>query len=304
MDKQIKNNEVKIKKLQKGNPNEGIIGIEALLKNIKINKAKITSSQKACDDINAKLATFLGRKEIIFDVDEKEDGYLIKRKGEAAKNLSEGEKTAIALVYFLVSLKKEGIDLSNAIVFIDDPVSSLDSNSMSQAFAFIKEEIKVTMQIFISTHNYHFFKKVRDWFKDKNKSGTNKSEIYMIKNYLDSNKRKAKIIKIDNLINDYNSEYQYLFKVLKEEADKKEDTELQDLYPLPNMARKFLEIFLAFTIPSKRILNDQLNVLFKKIRLRMKLKKKELKIFLIQNLTFFLKVLKVLMWTIFLNVER
>ncbi len=45
------------------------------------------------------------------------------------KPKSEGERTAIAFLYFLKSLQDKSFDLANGIVVIDDPVSSLDANA-------------------------------------------------------------------------------------------------------------------------------------------------------------------------------
>ncbi|WP_370634696.1 AAA family ATPase [Nocardiopsis sp. MT53] len=47
------------------------------------------------------------------------------RHGEPARHLSEGEKTAIALLCFLQSLEERGRELSSTVVVVDDPVSSL-----------------------------------------------------------------------------------------------------------------------------------------------------------------------------------
>lgn len=41
------------------------------------------------------------------------------------------ERTSIAFLYFLKSLKATGFDLEIGIVVIDDPVSGLDANSFS-----------------------------------------------------------------------------------------------------------------------------------------------------------------------------
>ena len=93
---------------------------------------------------NENLKTFLGRDEIVFEA--KEEGYLIKRNGEIAIHLSESEETAIALVYFIVHLQDRDFDIKTGIVVIDDPISSLDANSLFQAFAFIKDAIKHAYQ--------------------------------------------------------------------------------------------------------------------------------------------------------------
>ena len=231
------------------------------------NESKISFPQIACDDMNEKLGIFLGRKEISFSISEsREDGkYLIERNKQPARNLSEGEKTAIALIYFLTSLKEGDFQISNSVIFIDDPVSSLDSNAMTQAFAFIKNEIKNAEQVFISTHNYQFFKKIQSWIGKPSGEPQDNANFYMIKNFIGSEKdRRAKIEKIDSLITRYNSEYQYLFSMIYKYSKIEDPREIKAWYPLPNIARKFMESFLSFTVPSKRIFTDQLREAFER----------------------------------------
>ena len=131
---------------------------------------------------------FLCREELIFEATETGDaGYYIKRSSSAefAKSLSEGEKTAIALICFLSKLKEENFDLNSGIVVIDDPISSLDSNSVFQAFGSMKTEIKQAKQVFILTHNFDFFKHIKHWFKRDyidEKEDKREAEFFMIKN--------------------------------------------------------------------------------------------------------------------------
>jgi len=149
----VKYLEVEIQKLQNeisllenGNPQDPAnIGIAQIQQRIKDNRNKISTSGPACEKINEYLITFLGRDELTFEI--ADEGYIIKRKGikrkdKIAKNLSEGEKTAIAFVYFIIHLKDHDFDLKDGIVVIDDPISSLDANSLFQAFAFLKNAVK------------------------------------------------------------------------------------------------------------------------------------------------------------------
>ena len=77
----------------------------------KIDKleAKISQAQKGREQINDYISQFLGRDEIKVEVI-KEDGkdrFTLKRENSKAKNLSEGEKTAIAFSFFLTRKKKK-----------------------------------------------------------------------------------------------------------------------------------------------------------------------------------------------------
>ena len=204
--------------------------------------------KQTAQTLNQKLKSFLGREELIFEATSIEDeGYYIKRNAQESSyaiSLSEGEKTAVALIYFLSKLKEDNFDLNNGIVVIDDPISSLDSNSIFQAFGFIKAEVKQAKQVFILTHNFDFFKHIKHWFYKE------KAEFYMIKNFVDQHKRTAKLSHLDSLLKDYDSEYHYIFNLLyKLNSDNRD---LQEIYPVPNIARKFMEAFLSFKFPSAK----------------------------------------------------
>ncbi len=140
------------------------------------NKNKTSTSGTACEEINEQLKTFLGRDDLIFEV--VEGGYEVKRNGKTADRLSEGEKTAIAFVYFTIHLKDRDFDISKEIIVIDDPISSMDSNSIFQAFSFLKNSVKDANQVFILTHNFDFLKLVLGWMKRDKKN----SHYFMIKN--------------------------------------------------------------------------------------------------------------------------
>jgi len=255
LDKDIKSKEDEIQILRDGSPDlPGDLGINGLKRRITSNQAKISSTHKACEDINNSLARFLGRNELEFvphkikvkDEEgiekEIEDGYIIKRNGQLAQNLSTGERTAIAFVYFIIHLTDQDFDLENGIVVIDDPISSLDSNSLFQAFAFLKTAIKDAKQVFIFTHNFDFLKLLLNWVKHCDRGG-----YYMIKNYYDNECRCAYLDKMDKELLEYESEYHYLFKILSEFQSN--DT-IARAYPIPNIARKVLDTFLMFRIPT------------------------------------------------------
>ncbi len=240
----IENLEREIDILENGNPDDPEdVGTIALQKRIDENKNKISTSGLACDEINKQLETFLGRRELVFE--NSEDGYLLKRNGEIAKNLSEGEKTAIAFVYFTIHLKDRDFNVRNDIVVVDDPISSLDSNSLFQAFSFLKNAVQECAQIFIFTHNYDFLQLVLNWFRNTKNSQGHKA-YFMIKNLRIDDKRAAKLDVLDKLLINYNSEYQYLFKTLLTFSP---DGTIDSVYHIPNIARKVLDNFLMIMIP-------------------------------------------------------
>jgi wobble nucleotide-excising tRNase len=62
--------------------------------------------------------------------------------------------------------------------------------------------------------------------------------------------RTSKITKLDRLLHEYDSEYNYLFSVVKEGAASGGENELKTYYHFPNIARRLLEGFLAFKKPN------------------------------------------------------
>ena len=220
------------------------ISIKTKEDEMKILKENLISHYIPAKQINKDLEQFLGRNDIQLKATETKEGYQIIRNGEFAKNPSEGEKTALAIVYFLTKINEEGFDLKNGVIVIDDPVSSLDSNSIFQAFSFIKESIKNAGQVFILTHHFDFFRQVKNWFSYYKDEG----EYFMVVCKTEQSCRKSSILKLDSLLKEYESEYHFLFSILYKYA-KNNDHQLEEIYPLPNIARKFLESFLAFRVP-------------------------------------------------------
>lgn len=244
--------------------------IKQITKLISEDMAKVSSLHKACDQINEKLKTFLGRQEILFvpnvqkETDEngieKESviGYQIMRGGVPATSLSEGEKTAIAFVYFVVHLGDQDFDKTNGLIIIDDPISSLDSSSLYQAFSFLKNAVKDSHQVFIFTHSFEFLKLLMNWLK----GGRYPTGYFMIKNHFIGNDRLAFIDEMDKELWKYESEYHYLFKLLKTLRDAQNET-IERAYPIPNIARKVWDTFLMFSVPDGRSNYDKMDHLKK-----------------------------------------
>ncbi len=205
---------------------------------------KLENHHFAAKEFNKLLKEFIGRDEIILET--VNEGYTFKRNGKMAKNLSEGERGAIALIYFLTKLEEANFNARNGIIIIDDPISSFDSQYLYGAFGFIKEKIKELnpRQVFIFTHHFPFFRLVRDWMKYEN----NNFSFYIIKSKINSNERYSVIEKLDNLLEKYDSEYTYLFKLIYDRACS-ENSSLEKDYIFPNVIRKFLENYISFKIP-------------------------------------------------------
>lgn len=219
-----------------------------------INKqAQISSEHKGGENLTAHLKQFLGRTDLNFE--NSKEGYLVLRRGRPAKRLSEGEKTAIAFLYFLVQLKDQDFDLSEGIVVIDDPISSLDSAAIYQAFSFLKNEAQDAKQLFILTHNHEFMRLVINWFRNLPGALKNQCSYSMVLCAETATGRSARIAPLDKLLIEHATEYHYLFKVL---YTFQSDGTVASCYHIPNVARKVLETFLDFHLPSNKKLYRKL----------------------------------------------
>jgi wobble nucleotide-excising tRNase len=213
---------------------------------------EIRQHQRPAEELNAEMHSYLGRAELKFEV--RETGYSITRDGKPALHLSEGERTAIAFMYFLKSLEDAGFNLRTGIVIVDDPVSSLDTNSLYSAFGFLKERTKEAGQLFILTHNFTFFRQVRNWFyklpgQSKKDIALQPARFYMLTAKTHNNERCASIEPLDSLLHRFESEYHYLFKRVFDEALRGPAISMEANYGIPNIARRVLETFLAFRLP-------------------------------------------------------
>ena len=232
---------------------------------------EIVEHRQPAEELNDDLRHYLGHNEIQLEV--KETGYTIARNGVPATALSEGETTAIALLYFLKSLRDRRLDIKKCVVVLDDPVSSLDANALYLAFGFIRERTQDAAQLFILTHNFTFFRNVKNWFH--NLKGQRKKDIsqrparfYMLDCRFKANQRFSVLCPLDPLLEQYESEYHYLFARIYREACRATGTTLEENYFLPNIARRLLEGFLAFRQPqlSGELWNQLNGVNFDKLK--------------------------------------
>lgn len=139
------------------------IKLSELNNNTKGIEAQLLDATKGAERVNEYLNTFFHSNRLKIDI--REDGrFILKRNGKVAKNLSEGEKSAISFIYFITQLENRETNLKETIVVIDDPISSLDHNHMHSIFAIIKAKLNPLSckQIFISTHNSEFFNLMKD----------------------------------------------------------------------------------------------------------------------------------------------
>lgn len=209
--------------------------------------------RRPAEELNQDLANYLGHNEIRFEVSE--TGYRIMRNGNVAEHLSEGEQTAIAFLYFLKTLEAKDFDKNNGIVVIDDPISSLDSNALYQAFGFMKSQVKDVGQLFVLTHNFLFFRQVKHWFNNLKKYEKSEVRYYMLEVTKENENRKSRIVQLDPLLKDFETEYHYLFFLVYQMAKHGYNlANISQYHYLPNVARRLLEAFLEFKVPGSESL--------------------------------------------------
>jgi wobble nucleotide-excising tRNase len=216
---------------------------------------QLSETVKGAEKINEYLKQYFGKQDIkvIVTPDMK---FQLQRATKVAKNLSEGEKTAIAFAYFITRLEDKNTTLSDTVVYIDDPISSLDSNHLFNTYSFIKDKFYYfdssdltgnkhkckAAQFFISTHNFEFFNLIKDWYndmKDKHKS------FYIIERVSNITKDQAIIKPLPIELLKFKSEYTYLFSLIHS-FKVNPTTDFSQLYNLPNIIRRFIETFSSF----------------------------------------------------------
>lgn len=216
-------------------------------------ESEILEHRRPADELNGELCAYLGHAELKFNV--KGNGYALLRNGKPAHNLSEGERTAITFLYFLKSLHDKDFDLENGIVLIDDPVSSLDATALFSSVGYMKTMTKGCGQMFLFTHNFSFFSQLKEWLKqEKRKNGGKEVATYhFLQTNIAKGVRTTDIAAIDPLLLKFNSEYHFLFKKVHEVATTDSaDIKLEQLYAMPNIARRLLETFFAYCSPAEK----------------------------------------------------
>ena len=232
----------------------------------------ISEEVKGAEKINELLKTYFRKNDISVRVrDDKK--YQLVRKGEVAKNLSEGEKTAICFSYFIARLYQNQANLENTVVFIDDPISSLDANHLFNTYSMIRGtfwdfvpnpdapnrnmHVCLCRQLFISTHNYDFFHILNDWIGGTKVIDHSK---YYIKREINSNGEFSEIIDCPLSITKYNSEYTFLYSEISKYLENPSDN-FEIHYNIGNMLRKFTEIYLKNKFVSLARIDDKLSEL-------------------------------------------
>lgn len=227
-------------------------------KKIKELNSQMSNEKEGARKINEYLSIFFDANHLSLDItteedieNEKQTHFSILRDGEKAFNLSEGECHIIAFCYFMAKLNE--IKDLKPIIWIDDPICSLDDNHICSVYSLVHAELRKKEkyeQLFISTHNLDFFKYIKGLIYNESKSQ------FLI---IERDEKSALIKKMPVHMKIYATEFNYLFKQIYDCAHALNsvptDKDLNMFYNFGNNVRKFLEIFLYYEYPDMFGLN-------------------------------------------------
>lgn len=232
---------------------------------IKELKTQLRDERRGAEQVNRYLGHFLGHGGLRLSALEEPDAatyrFQIMRGEHAAYNLSEGECSLVAFCYFLAKLGDVDTQGKKLIIYIDDPISSLDSNHIFFIFSLIEnflakpvEDDKGSIvkdandrptyryeQLFISTHNLEFLK----YLKRLTRPGKDSE------NFLITRKESSSTIGLmPHYLRNYVTELNYLFgEIFCCADDANAAKHFHSFYNFGNNLRKFLEAFLFFKYP-------------------------------------------------------
>ncbi|EAI6973851.1 RloC protein [Campylobacter jejuni] len=232
-------------------------------------KEKLSNLETSTSNINKYLKSYFGHNMLELKAKKDDKGQLngefeILRNGKQAKNLSEGECSLVAFCYFVASLEDANTKDKNPIIWIDDPISSLDNNHIFFIFSLIENEIVEKdsfKQFFISTHNLDFLKYTKRLKKIKPKQNENSKkkyefpQYYFIERSVKKSIETSEIKKLPKCLERYTTEFNYLFEQIYKfkniDDTYNEDLKISLVYNFGNNLRKFLEIYLFFKYPNE-----------------------------------------------------
>jgi len=238
-------------------------------------KALLKDESKGADRVNDYLNNFFGHQSLSLKAIEENLGdassgyrFEVTRNGKKAFHLSEGECSLIAFCYFMAKLEDIETKGNQPIIWIDDPISSLDANHIFFVYSLINAKIVTPekyeddgeikerdrfKQLFISTHNLDFLK----YLKRLPGALSKKKSQYFIINRTD---QVSDITLMPRYLKDYVTEFNFLFHQIYKcahaqiECDENHDC----YYNFGNNARKFLEAFLYYKYPNAVEKDDKL----------------------------------------------
>lgn len=246
-------------------------------------KIKLKDERKGAERVNDYLNHYFGhnglRLEAVEEGDPSAFKFQILRGQTPAYNLSEGECSLVAFCYFIAKLEDSESKGKELIIYIDDPISSLDSNHIFFIFSLIENLIAKPLedadgnvvknannkpefryeQLFISTHNLEFLK----YLKKLSRPSKDHEQFIVV------GKDSGSVLEVmPSYLKNYITEFNYLFGEIYICSDPTNAaTKYHCFYNFGNNLRKFLEAFLffkyPFTVSDQRDYNQRIEHFFK-----------------------------------------
>lgn len=220
------------------------------------------NEEEGARKVNEILKNYFGHRYIELRAvknDNEEGVYFdVFRGDQKAYNLSEGERNLIAFAYFVAKLEDIKTVSAKPIIWIDDPISSLDANHVFFIFSLIDQQIVAKhqwTQLFISTHNLDFLRYLKRLhikgmtipYPDK-KGDIKQRNIQIQRFLLERQGNSSAISTMPKYMKEHVTEFNYLFhQIYKCSQASTDNYEL--FYNFGNNARKFLEAYLYYKYP-------------------------------------------------------
>lgn len=219
-------------------------------------KCELNDEEQGAVMVNDYLNHFFGHQSLMLQAiaDEstgaKQIRFEIMRGDQRAFDLSEGECSLIAFCYFMAKLNDVEMNGKQPIIWIDDPISSLDGNHIFFVYSLLRAEIvekKDFTQLFISTHSLEFLKYLKR-LNGKDQQGKDYQKAWFI---VERKNDSSAIKMMPKYLKEYITEFNYLFHQIFKCANAQltDDNNYSDFYSFGNNARKFLEIYLYYKYP-------------------------------------------------------
>lgn len=220
----------------------------------KLDKIKLLADANliAASELTRMVRSFLGHDEIGFVLNDDEHSYQLTRHGEPAKHFSEGERTALALMYFLKRLEDESFEKRAGTLVFDDPITSFDEDNLFRAVSFIIDMTGVTAKklrdqperFIVLTHNFGLLERL--WWDFRNQradkdTNQRKARFYEMRCNRTGSQRKSELVEFDQAII---TEYQVAFDEVSSITQGKTDINNPE-----NSIRKCMEGFLRRVAP-------------------------------------------------------
>jgi wobble nucleotide-excising tRNase len=230
----------------------------AIEQEIKQLEAQQKDERKGAERVNTLLNHYFGhggvRLEAVDDAASAGVRFQIMRGNQPAFNLSEGEGSLIAFCYFMAKLDALDNSGKELIVYIDDPISSLDSNHVFFVYSVIEQLLCAPIrktdgteayrykQLFVSTHNLDFLKYL------KRLSGPSKQvQHFIVERHGDAPSR---LSLMPEYLKKYVTEFNYLFHQIYRCSIQVQQGDNHDhFFSFGNNLRKFFEVYLYFKYP-------------------------------------------------------